>query len=236
MKHCRLLALSASSNEGAPSRTFVGSSVAKARLPLMLLLWAVLVGAGFVTVERYASAPGDAGTPLANWIGDSTLPLDAQRPTLILFAHPRCPCTRATVEELDGLLAKCNGGLRVHVVFYTDAALGEGWERTDLWRRAASIPGVEVHADPRGALALRFGAKTSGECMVYGTDGNRLFAGGITAARGHAGDNEGASAIVSIVRGSTHVETTPVFGCSLQAACAPTPAPIARATMEVSRD
>jgi hypothetical protein len=201
----------------------------------MLLLWAVLVGAGFIAVERYASAPGDAGTPPANWIGDSTLALDAQRPTLILFAHPRCPCTRATVEELDGLLAQCNGGLRVHVVFYTDTALGEGWERTDLWRHAAAIPGVEVHADPGGALALRFGARTSGECLVYGTDGKRVFAGGITGARGHAGDNEGARAIVSIARGTAHVETTEVFGCSLQGASAPASAPIAEPTPEAPR-
>jgi hypothetical protein len=200
-------------------------------------VWATLVGVGFGALQRYAGTPGERGTPAEQWLGAPDLGLDPARPTLILFAHPRCPCTRATLEELDRLLAVCKGGLRAHVVFYSDPALGEGWERTDLWDRAAAIPGVEVCADPGGLLALRFGAGTSGECLVYGTGGQRLFAGGITASRGHAGDNLGAQAIAGIVRGEpAAAQATDVFGCSLRGDRAPAGPSSAPQAEEVPRD
>jgi len=96
------------------------------------------------------------------------------------------------------------------------AGLPEDWEQTDLWRRAAVIPGVDLTRDDDGAEARRFGAATSGQTVVYDGDGHLLFSGGITAARGHEGDNAGRSAIVSLLasRGAEPT-STPVFGCSL---------------------
>jgi hypothetical protein len=43
-----------------------------------------------------------------------------------------------------------------------------------------------------------------------------LFAGGITAARGHAGDNAGRSAIETLLAGGRPgYDRTPVFGCPI---------------------
>ena len=43
-----------------------------------------------------------------------------------------------------------------------------------------------------------------------------LFSGGITVARGHAGDNTGRGAIEELIDGETAVSRrTPVFGCAL---------------------
>jgi hypothetical protein len=51
---------------------------------------------------------------------------------------------------------------------------------------------------------------------LYAPTGKLLFSGGITASRGHEGDNVGRSAIVSfILNGHAPVNHTPVFGCSL---------------------
>jgi hypothetical protein len=64
--------------------------------------------------------------------------------------------------------------------------------------------------------AGRFGAETSGHTLLYGADGRLLFSGGITASRGHAGENAGESAIIALVNHQTPLRSqTLVFGCSL---------------------
>jgi hypothetical protein len=106
-----------------------------------------------------------------------------------------------------------------------------GWERTDLWKTAAAIPSVRVVRDAGGAEAVRFGALTSGECVLFAADGRRLFHGGITAARGHEGDNAGQDRLMDLLRaGTAAVEmpsvsgaaSTPVYGCPLRDAAVPT--------------
>jgi hypothetical protein len=63
----------------------------------------------------------------------------------------------------------------------------------------------------------RFHAEVSGLTMLYNADGKLLFSGGITASRGHSGDNVGRSSIVSLVTCGTSERTrTPVFGCALR--------------------
>jgi hypothetical protein len=70
--------------------------------------------------------------------------------------------------------------------------------------------------DPDGVEARRFGAETSGHTLLFAGDGRLLFSGGITASRGHAGDNAGESVIVALVNNQTPALTrTLVFGCSL---------------------
>ena len=75
---------------------------------------------------------------------------------------------------------------------------------------------VAVRVDPEGVEARRFGSQTSGQIMLYDADGQLLFSGGITAARGHSGDNAGRNAILSLLTsGSSEQRGTPVFGCPL---------------------
>ena len=88
-------------------------------------------------------------------------------------------------------------------------------------RRAAfeSIPGVRAVDDVGGGEAAWFGATTSGHAILYGADGGRLFSGGITAARGHEGENDGAEAVVRLVLqlgAGAQAATHPVFGCAIR--------------------
>jgi hypothetical protein len=135
-----------------------------------------------------------------------------------MFAHPRCPCTRASLGELEKIMARCQGAVDARVVFLQPAGQSEDWCQTDLWRSAAGIPGVRVVPDVGGALARRFHAATSGQTLVYNDRGELLFSGGITLARGHAGDNPGASAIEACLAGQTpECREAPVFGCPIAA-------------------
>ena len=136
-----------------------------------------------------------------------------------MAAHPHCPCTRASIGELNALMARTGGTLEAIVLFERPDAMPDGWERSDLWESAAAIPGVRAVRDVNGVEAARFGALASGQTMVYGADGALLFSGGITGARGHMGDNAGRSAIVALAHGDVPaVSRTPVFGCALAGA------------------
>jgi hypothetical protein len=187
------------------------------------LLWAgvtaafAAITAGFTVLYRYDAAPGAPPDPPVRWPAGVPFAPDAARPTLVLFAHPRCPCTGATIGELDRLAAHCGDRLALHVLFFTDPRLGPDWARTDLWDHAARIPGVHVHEDPAGDVALRFGARTSGTVVLYAPNGRLQFRGGITTARGHAGDSPGAAAIAECARtGATTLAATAVYGCELR--------------------
>jgi hypothetical protein len=132
---------------------------------------------------------------------------------LVLFAHPGCACTRATISELARLMARFHDRLDAQVLFR-----GEEPElaRTDLWSSAARIPGVMVTADPSGVEARRFGVETSGAAVLYDAAGKLAFQGGITSARGHEGDSFGQRRIAALLTGSTPDRAdAPVFGCAL---------------------
>ena len=111
----------------------------------------------------------------------------------------------------------CRGKLAATVLVLRPAGMPQGWEQTGLWASAAAIPGVTVRADAGGEAARRFGAATSGQALLYATNGHLLFSGGITEARGHEGDNAGRSAVAALVLGAgqSNVLEAPVYGCPL---------------------
>jgi hypothetical protein len=78
------------------------------------------------------------------------------------------------------------------------------------------IPGVTVHLDDAGREARLFASMTSGETLLFDAEGRLKFHGGITASRGHSGDNAGRDALEALLRGQASQQViTPVFGCSL---------------------
>ena len=184
---------------------------------LALGVWVAALGSGFTVLLRYASAPGamDAVPQLA-WPADSRLGRRAHRPTLVLFAHPHCPCSRASISELARLLPRLPDGLEAYVLFVRPDETSPDWDRTDLWRSAVAIPGVTVLEDEEGVEAERFHALTSGLTIVYDGEGRLLFRGGITSARGHEGDSFGRERIISLLTtGKADRNDSPVFGCAL---------------------
>ncbi len=183
---------------------------------LALILWLALLAGALVGISYHTHRPGPSAAASARWPLNSRIPRDATVPTLVLFAHPHCPCTRATLGELAVLMAQAQGKLHAEVCFLKPVQTPEAWTNTDLWRAAAAIPGVSVQEDRDGLEARLFGAETSGEARLFQTDGRLEFQGGITASRGHAGDNDGRAAIAALVAGEhPAMVRTPVFGCSL---------------------
>jgi hypothetical protein len=180
------------------------------------LVWVAVVITGLGQLWVYAQTPGPSATAPDTWPGASHIVRDGYRPVLLVFLHPQCPCSRASVGELALLMAHVQGQVTARVVVYRPMEEKPGWEHTDLWASAAAIPGVQVATDVNGSEAALFGAAVSGQTLLYDRDGRLTFNGGITAARGHAGDNAGRSTLLSLLReGTASTSRTPVFGCSL---------------------
>jgi hypothetical protein len=185
-------------------------------LTTFALLWLSAVGLGLRSMLAYENAPGVAATPAGQWPHGSRIQRASQQATLVLLAHPQCPCTRASISELALLMTHCQGKVAAHVLFFKPQDAAEDWAKTALWRSAAAIPGVQVSSDEGGLEARRFHAMTSGQTLLFDSAGHLRFSGGITGARGHAGDNAGRSAIESLLNtGVTTRSKSLVFGCSL---------------------
>ena len=183
---------------------------------IITVLWLVCAVAGLIAVWSYDNAPGPPAKAPAAWPAATMLARAIDQPTLVLLAHPQCSCTRATLGELAEALARAKSFPKTYVVFLKPSSMPDGWEKTELWKKASSLPAVTVVADEDGREAERFGAVTSGQTFLYDTTGALLFSGGITGARGHAGDNAGRASIVAALnRGAAVTASTNVFGCSL---------------------
>lgn len=179
-------------------------------------LWLAAVLTGSILLWRYKSTPGPAGAAPPHWPAGSSIVRATDEPTLLMFAHPWCPCTRASIGELAVIVSKSNGHVKAHVLFDRPSSESDDWTSTDLWRSATAIPGVSAHVDVDGAEAHRFGAETSGHVVLYDASGVLQFAGGITNARGHAGDSEGRRAVLSLLAsGKANRSAAPTFGCTI---------------------
>ena len=179
-------------------------------------LWLAGIIAVMIWIGAYSNSPNAAGQPPGSWPEQSRIFRAEGRSTLMMFVHPRCPCSRASVGELARLLVQDRGLGGVHVLFINPPGMSPDGARTVLWEQAALIPGVTVQLDQDGVEAKQFGVETSGQTLLYSASGQLLFEGGITISRGHSGDNPGRSALMSLLAHQTSdLSQTPVFGCPL---------------------
>ena len=187
------------------------------RWGLIIGVWAGSVGAGAVELQRYKSSAAPATMAPESWPASSRLARRVGKPTLVVLAHPRCPCTKATVHELNVLMNEVGAALTLHVLFVKPPSTGAGWEQTELWRAAAALPGAVLTTDDGGREAKLFNATNSGHAVLYDAAGRRVFSGGLTISRGHEGDNPGLSRVLSLVtQGRAESDRAPVFGCDLE--------------------
>jgi hypothetical protein len=183
-------------------------------MPAMIAAWSLVVAAGLCAMWRYEADPGDRGAPPTTWPVQSKIVRDG-RPTLLVFAHPLCPCTRATLAELERLVAVCPDPLDVHVVFIAPGGTDASWRDSELFRIAQSMRPVTVDVDTGRRETELFRERTSGSCLLYDPSGKLLFQGGLTTARGHEGDNPGVDSILALMMHHGDHADTPVFGCPL---------------------
>jgi len=192
------------------------SAARKVFLPIVIIIWLLAIGVGLRFVLAYENSPGSVGGVPKTWPAESQVQHSPNLPTLVMMVHPHCPCSSASISELRLLLTEVPGRVNANVAFVRPLGVPEKWEIAGLWESVANMPGVKLSVDNDGIEARRFGSSTSGHVMLYNTQGQLVFSGGITAARGHSGENDGRSAIVALLtQGQAATDETPVFGCQL---------------------
>lgn len=187
-------------------------------MKVLVGLWAVGVVASMVALWKYKMKPGVAVTASpATWPADVPIARTPGRATLVMLAHPKCPCTKASMTELAVLMARVGRSTDAHVLFVLPVGAEDGFEKSETWAQAAAIPGVHVLTDAKGAVASRFGATVSGHTVAYDAAGQLVYSGGITPSRGHAGENEYRWQIAARIEKATKQPAAngPTYGCEL---------------------
>jgi len=181
-----------------------------------VVAWVVGIAWGLQKIESYASTPGAELAAPGQWPGSALVSPRSGRATLVMFIHPQCSCTRASLAELQAVLEKTHDSVAAWVVVLEPNGMNDEWTHSSTWKSAQAMSGVTVVMDRNGTEADRFGALTSGHTVLYSASGRLEFSGGITAARGHVGDNTGAQRVVSLVEtGKADSNSHEVFGCGL---------------------
>jgi hypothetical protein len=189
------------------------------KVPCIFAVWATVVAGGVITLARHGATPGKAAAAEIGAGIPKPITAAAGNMTLLMFLHPKCPCSRASVEELSVLMDRCGDHMQASVIAYQPAGASPDWSRTATITDASRIPGVTVCFDTDAVVARRYGAQTSGQVFLFDQTGKLRFEGGITAGRGHTGDNDGLAMVTGIVTGridpATPLTDGPVFGCPI---------------------
>lgn len=192
---------------------------AAVRLTLQIAVAALSTAAilfGIRALLVFDNTAGAAGTVPMGWPRASAIEQPRNRPELLVFVHPYCSCTFATIDELEQLETRKRGAAapEVNILFYRPR--NSKWAPSALWNKAQGLPGARVRWDDDAREAHRFGALTSGYALLYSASGELLFHGGVTGARGHTGDNFGLDRLAgALASGERAPGKSLVFGCAL---------------------
>ena len=165
----------------------------------------------------YESRPAQRSAVAEIWPERSGLERNAGGFSLVMAVHPKCPCTRASVAELNKLMLGFGGRVRAVALVTKPFELPDLWSESDVTARLREIPNVEVVRDHGGAKSDAFGVGSSGQTLLYDAAGELVFDGGITAFRGHEGPSVGSEMLKQLVAGTAvgHRHSK-AFGCSLK--------------------
>ncbi len=179
------------------------------------IAWIVIIFFCIYLLMQYEGFPGEKGRA-PQFLAPNKIIKTTNLPTLILFVHPRCPCTRATINELSIIMTKCKDKVNANVLFFTPTGYPDSWAKTDTYYSTKLIPQVKVYFDRGGKQIKRFHALTSGHVLLYDSSKKLIFSGGITKSRGNIGANLGLYSVIEKIKANKEqkVTETSVYGCS----------------------
>jgi hypothetical protein len=183
---------------------------------VVIVSWMLAAVGGLYFLNSYSGAPGAVGAVPSVWPRESALVLAEDKPTLLMFLHPKCSCSVASLHEFEKIITKSKDRSHNVLVFIAPASTSAAWQNSSLRKEAEKIPYTRVWSDYDGKEAARFGAETSGQVLLYRGDGALAFAGGITSSRAHEGDNRGEDTVLALLNGQQVAKpSSNVYGCGL---------------------
>ncbi len=179
--------------------------------------WLACLAAGVGVLIEHGTTPGAAAAAPPELDANLAAHLHWQpgTPLVVLFAHPQCPCLPSTLGALQEALADAPPQALRFVVFTPGTPVAH-WDAAAIDALRQDWPLATVLTDRDGVVAARFGAATSGQVLAYAADGRLRFAGGLTAGRGHQGQNPASRSFAAALhRQLGAVASSAVFGCPL---------------------
>jgi hypothetical protein len=177
-------------------------------------IWLIATTYAYSVMMRFDTRPGMAGNPPLRWPATSQVKLAKAQRTLLVFLHPKCSCSRASISQLQNLQKRLPGKFHTELVLWQPLNPSPSWNqlyRTDM----GELTGTQVITDPGGRAAALFDVHTSGYVLLYGAGGDLQYAGGLTLARAFDLEGPGIVAMEQIMAGSkTTAAHRPVYGCS----------------------
>jgi hypothetical protein len=194
-----------------PAASAVGRG---AFVALTIALWAAALLAILTLSLNYEFTPAPATSAPPEWPRESSL-VRGSGPTLLVFLHPCCPCSRATLNELEQVLTHLPPSGSAYCLV-SPLRVDKNFAHKPLVEMARQMTRLQVVIDSQGAESSRFGAQVSGRILLYDAAGQLQFTGGVTPSRGHSGANLGTQSLVALLTGQrAKTSATPVFGCPL---------------------
>lgn len=179
-------------------------------------IWLLAISAGMGWWIVHDRTPGASAATGNSWPSNASMVLSEQTGTVIMFVHPHCPCTRASLAKLDSALAACAQKPRVYVVVSPIERDASKTLASANYRRAEQITGAVCIIDDDRRAQARFGAATSGQVVYFDSRGDLKFSGGLTAERGGMAPGGVEQQFVAAVRDTApSLVLAPVFGCPL---------------------
>lgn len=185
-------------------------------MPALAAIWLAAGMLGWGALLQHTFQPAPTADVPPHWPTGAVSAPSSANFRIVVFAHPCCPCTHATLHKLDESLTRLPGDTSIRVVFVTSGLNPADISGSPGVAFARRLPGVELQFDQTGEISRRFHATVSGEVFAFDRTGRLMFHGGLTAGRGHLGDSVGQQQLESLLRGAARKPfKAPVFGCSL---------------------
>ncbi|MGB7345858.1 MAG: RedB [Pirellulaceae bacterium] len=188
---------------------------------VLFVIFPAAIIVGNWILSDYASRPGEQGDGVSDlrtvsFAGGLATACDDPRQALFIFYHPHCPCTTATIRNLERLAGRFAEPTQVWAIAFCPSATPESWVDSATTKRLVANVGASLLADTDGKIAMQFGAKTSGHVMLYNAQRQLTFSGGITPGRGHEGDCAASDDLLRSIHGEfDETKKWPVHGCPI---------------------
>src|SRR5258708_12531143 len=76
------------------------------------VVWAVAIAAGLWILWGYENTPGIAAEPPRQWPAESGIQRARGQSTLVILAHPHCPCPTAGSAQLPAIMSPSQARLK----------------------------------------------------------------------------------------------------------------------------
>ena len=185
---------------------------------VVLTFAAISVAVGALIMVSFDGTAGSAGSTPPHWPASSKIRRTTNRPDLLVFVHPFCSCTAATIAELAKVSVRRTRDVippAITLLVYRPER-NTNWRAQSIRAKARDLPSARIVWDNGGREGRLFGARTSGYTLLYSAAGDLLFHGGVTGSRGHEGDNFGLDQLVTALDSGRPARAFSfVFGCAL---------------------